>query len=609
MTFDASKYEVQEEQLSARPEVQSPVQPYTGPGVFQSVLDFVDEAVDVGIPLYQQNKANKAQEVQSKLKRDFDRKLVQAGGLADKHGSDSIQFNTFLTNAYSSSGLAPEDKTKAMKDFQATALGKSFTEKSPEEEARDELIKGAMKANFIPYNATQDQIIQGAMNFQLVSAQQEFDAARLAKIQLEQAELNLKQDKSADDRAALAAGEKEIEEGKWTALVNLSANYTPAIKNKVGEIADKYRKGDLTREQAEQQLVDEKRDFSATLGHLTAGMPTGHADPLVAPMMAVFDIGIDRLDSAQMLADIENESALMIAKSKRAQLLSSKPLVDAVAGLSLANFQSPNLIATMSNEVAKVHVRMSQYGIKPVDVTEQTEEMGSYLNTLTGAIKVEGEVKADGSPLVDPKELSTNIINTLSGANRYIDEEDSPKQNEEILKWLSNPLVGKYVGDKYSELPPKAVMGLHNTLTKSAVNHLYPQVQEIAASDLKGGEGVEMFNLNNQVVFRATSSDPWHKSVANKMNNKIAGALTTYFKAISNVSSDDFSQVFERERPVAWPKYQEEPPQGEEAKSGDVADEAEIYKKFPDNPAKVYKDSRTGKYFTVVNGVRTEGGG
>jgi hypothetical protein len=130
---------------------------------------------------------------------------------------------------------------------------------------------------------------------------------------------------------------------------------------------------------------------------------------------------------------------------------------------------------------------------------------------------------------------------------------------------LANPAVGKYVGEKYSELPTKAVMGLHDTLTNSAVNHLYPQVQDIAASDLRGDEGVAMYNLNNQVVFRVTSSDPWHKSVANKMNKQIAGALTTYFKAIANVSNEDFSQVFEREQAIAWPsKYGEDEPKEEE---------------------------------------------
>jgi hypothetical protein len=229
--------------------------------------------------------------------------------------------------------------------------------------------------------------------------------------------------------------------------------------------------------------------------------------------------------------------------------------------------------------------------------------MSFYLGNLSEAIKAEGQLKADGSPLIDQKELSTNIINTLSGANRYIDEEDSPKQNERILKWLANPAVGKYVGEKYSELPTKAVMGLHDTLTNSAVNHLYPQVQDIAASDLRDNTGVEMYNLNNQVVFRATSSDPWHKSVANKMNNQIAGALTTYFKAISNVSSDDFSQVFERERPVAWPsKYAEE--QTQEQSTQEMSAQDVDWSQYEDGTY----EGPDGTQYTVTGGVLVEAG-
>jgi hypothetical protein len=205
-----------------------------------------------------------------------------------------------------------------------------------------------------------------------------------------------------------------------------------------------------------------------------------------------------------------------------------------------------------------------------------------------------------GVPAINQEELNRNISNTLSGANKYISDEDKPTQNKMILKWLANPSVGEYVKESFSEMPPKALVGLTNTLTTSAVNHIYPKVQDIVSSDLKGDEGVEMYNLGGQVVFRATSSDPWVKSTANKLNNEVAGALTTYFRAIANVSSDSFDQVFDRERATAWPsKY------GEETTQEEVQTQSVDYSQYEGRTGR----DQEGNIVTVRNGVLVKVGG
>jgi len=568
MSGNFGQYRAPERQYSDVTSVQSPVQDTSSAsslgGVAQGIAALGQTAISAFQISEQRNQRELEEEraqAQAASKAEFEAELLRAGAIADQQGKSSTGFKTFLTMAFQQSDLDFDTKSKMMKQFQETALGKVFVEDSPEEKAFNELTGKAVKAGLIPQGATPEQVKIGTARYQEISAQTEYDNAKLAKIKLEREELALKRDKTAEDRAALAEADKKLEEGKWQALTNLSANYTPALKNKVGDIVKGVRDGTFSREQAEQQLINDKRDFSATVGHLTVGMPPGAVDPLIKPMMDVFDIAIDRLDSTNILKEIENASEIMIAKSKRDQLLGSQDLVNFVGASSLSNFQSPALILMQDKEQTKVLKQMSQpLGGKVRDVTVVDQPMTSYLGQIKAATGARDQMGADGEPLIDERELFTNVSNILSSANRYIhEEEDTPKQNENIIKWLADPEVGQYVGEKYSQLPSKAVIGLSNTLANSAVNYIYPEVQSIVASDLKDNEGVEMYNLGNQVVFKATSSDMWDKSVANKLNDDVAGALTTYFRAIANVSSDNFSTIFERERPSAWPsKYGEQ---------------------------------------------------
>lgn len=600
MTGEIGQIKPQETMRSDIEAVASPVQEQAVAGPAAGILDMANTAFNVAMPFVQKQRQQASEAAQLEAKNEFSHNLLKASSLADKYGAESARMKTFLTEAYVNSGLDPDIKAKMLKDFQTTALGKPLVEESPEQKAFDKLTGEAVARGFIPYNATPDQVEQGTLMMQRVSAQTQVDQAKLASIQLQNAELKLKSDKSAEDRRLLEEGRKELESGRWDALVNLSIGYTPTIKNSVNKIVQQYREGVLDRAGAEEQLKLSQRDLSATVGQLVAGMPKGSADPLVQPMMDVYNIAIESLDSSSLLQDIENQNKLMVAKAKRNQLLSSNDLVNFVANSSLSNHSSPALIAKMSEESVKVLKRQSEVGVKPADVTEQTEDMATYLEVLTNGIQNRGTMLSGGVPAISQEELNRNISNTLSGANRYISDEDKPTQNKMILKWLAAPEVGGYVKESLSEMPASALAGLTNTLTNSAVNHIYPKVQDITSSDIPDGEGVEMMNFGGQVSFRATSADPWDKSTANKLNNEVAGALTTYFRAIANVSSDSFDQVFDRERATAWPsKY------GEETTQEEVQTQSVDYSQYEGRTGR----DQEGNIVTVRNGVLVKVGG
>lgn len=598
MAGEFGQFKPAERQLSDVTSVQAPVQDTSSATAMSAIAQGISSLGQAAMTAFkiddQQKQAQLKMDQEAALmeqKRDFEKELLRAKDIADQHGSTSLGFKTFLTMAYDQSNLDPDTKSKMLRDFQGTVLGKSFTELSPEEKGFRKLREEAASAGFFNENSTEEEVEKGLLEFSVAQRQAKADSAELSRINLARAKLGLTRDQQTQI-------DSEISRKQFNTMANLAANYRTPVKNAIDSIITSLNKGEITSKEAQEILVSKKGALQATVAQMTREVQDkGSVDSLSQPLFDLYDYAINNVDSEDVLEQLKVQNQLMIEKTKFAQLTGDPELVRLIGLSSLVGHNNPTLIASLSPKTAETIKNNGRVRGKPVDIT--AEDNKAYLDLMAYNIDRVGVLKPNGEPEVRPQELLVQINNTLLGANRYIDPEDPPTQNKQILQWLAQPRVGEYVKDNLGQLTPEARVKLTDTLINNAVNYVYPRAQELTnslfveerdprfkTSKVKkvGGvteDEVEMVAQGNSVVFRGTS--PESQRVADTMNREIAGALTTYFNATANVSADSFTSVFEREKQVVWPsKY------GEPTEDG------------------VFVDTETGEEFEVRDGKRVK---
>ena len=600
MAGEFGQFKPAERRLSDIKSVQTPVQDASSASAMGSLAQGVAALGQVGITAFQVSEQQKQQQLQEdqqqaflEQKQSFETELLRAKDMADQQGSTSLGFKTFLTMAFDESPLDFETKTKMMKDFQATVLGKSFTEVSAEEKAFAKMTEEAGAAGYFTQDSSPDEIEAATAQYAADQRQAEADAAALRQINLQQAALNLTQ----DQRTEL---EREQAKKQYGALANLAANGRTPTKNAINNIVSDLQKGAITTKDAQDLLTAKKGELEAVIAQMTRNVKDkGSVEALAKPLLDLYDYAIGNADSKDILQELKNQNDIMIEKVKFNQLSNDPELVGLVSYSNLFGNNNPALFQRMTPKAAELMIRNSSDSGKPADVAEGTSDTGVYLDTMSDAIDNIGVLNPDGSQMIDQQRLLVNINNTILGANRYIDAEDAPTQNKQLIQWLAQPKVGKYVGENFGQLAPAARVKLADTLEKNAVNYVYPRVNGLTSalfveekkprtgtSKVRKVSGVtedevEMIEQGGSVIFRGSSPDS--QRVADTMNREVAGALTTYFNAIANMSTDNFSTVFEREKQIVWPgKY------GEPTEDGTYFDEA------------------TGEEFEVRDGKRVE---
>lgn len=596
MAGEFGQFRPADRKLSDVTSVQAPVQDVSSASALGGVAQGLANLGQVAITAFKV--AGETEEKQKKLEQEkaivqqkaaFEQDLLKAKDMAEQQGSTSIAFKTYLTQSFDKSPLDLETKAKMMKDFQATALGKPLTELSPEERAFQKVREEAGASLYYTEFSTEEEIEQGIANYVAAQRQAEADAAELRRVNREQSKLDLTQ----DQRLEL---EKEFETKQMGALSNLAANYRTPAKNQIGSIIGRLQKGEVTHKEAQESIRMAKGELEAVISQTSRNVKDrALVENLSKPLLDLYDFAINNADSENILEQLKTQNAIVVEQVKFNQLSNDPKLAELMATSSMFGHNNPALFATVTPTVARLVRKNSETETKPADVTEETQENKTYLNLLSNSIDRLGVLKADGSPEIDQQELLININNTILGSNRYIDPEDPPTQNKQMLQWLAQPKVGEYIKGNLSKITPQARVKLTDTLFKNAENYVYPRVVEltnslftetkqpkraIARSNIGVTEAeVEMLEEGNAVVFRG--STPEGQRVADTMNREVSGALTTYFNATANLTDETFSSIFKREKQVIWPsKY------GEPTEDG------------------TYVDEVTGEEFTIVDGKR-----
>lgn len=348
------------------------------------------------------------------------------------------------------------------------------------------------------------------------------------------------------------------------------SEYRPQVKNTIQDLLVRMGQGEFSPEDTISLLQDKLGDLNANLANLGRGGDLAQIKSMTSPLVELYTRAINDVSKvpASALAKLTEANRLIEEKAKFNLL--SKPELAEAAGISTIFGHSPVAAAYMSNIVATHLKKNSTTGDRPADLTgDKTEqkEIGNYLKGLTEGIGVQGEVNFDGSPMVSPEELFTNVEQTLNGASRYIRPEDPASETKALVEWMANPEVGTYLKTNMGKFDSGARLKLGDTLLSAGEQQIFPEVQTLLRNAFtdkpakqRGRSGgsravtmpeIDLVVQGDQVVFKANTANG--RLFAQGLNKNASKALTMYLRAVSNVSGTDLSTVLEENMAGIWP--------------------------------------------------------
>lgn len=557
-------------------------------------------------------KAEKEEAVK-KQKEAFEEELLTASLIAEQHGANSAGFKTYLHMAYKYSELDPDSKSKMLRDFQSSVLGKSFTELSPEEEAREANISEATKAGWVRRGASQEEVdrstdafIANKKTLQGIKDRKSIAEARLT-------DLNLT--------------DKEREEAKFEArklqreaLLNLSSSGRHTQKILIEDVVSQLEQGVAVSE-VKKMLRTKQSDLKAMINTVTKDLKDRtEVDILANPLLELYDIAIAKVDSVALSEDIDAQIG-KILKTEKLVLMQDKQTAQTAAASSIYG-HSAGIQALTNENASRIALRILKGNSDPdsrrggdlvADTAEKAEGARAYLSDIKSAINSLGKVDYKGDLLIDPEEVRVNVENILKGSSRFITEEDSPKELQPIIEFLASPEFSSYLSQQ-NGLSEDARDNLQSTLESNAIVNVYPAVmsamdevtyKEQATSEPKevksgrsryttkpeevadrpSGRGrsgrstvtkafldeLDIQVIGNEVRFVGTTRDS--SEAAKRLNKKVGLTLSSYTKAIANLTESSIEEALSMQMRFFWPDpVEDDIYQGPDGKSFEIKD-------------------------------------
>ena len=531
--------------------------------------------------------------------------LELASGSIDQEGGSRDKAKVFISkmeSQFAVEGLSNEEmldlKIKHGKTFAGKKLDLGTVQDQAELKREDKGIEGG----WIKPHMTGEQVNQALVEMDTFDTNTQANAQAMKELQLR--------------KATGEAVESEIKQLAFKSIGTTVAGFRPQVKTSIEDVLTRMGKGEYEASDAIKLLQANLGDLNANIANIGRGGDLAQIKFMSDPLRELYTRTISDLKAApeSALSKLTNANALIKAKAEN-NLLANPDLANAAATSTLFG-HSPVVAALVSNEVATHILKNSKTEGPPANLTGDKEEQKgttNYLEGLTEGIGVQDQVSFDGSPMVDPNELFTNVEQTLNGANRYLRPEDPVSESKALVEWMANPQVGEYLKTNMGKLDSAARTKLGNTLLTAGEQQVFPEVRDelkfvmrgsfidpkLGASSLVPAD-INLTVVGNQVVFKAATAGGRIPSM--QLNQKASKALTTYLRAISNVSGTDLATVLEENMASIWPAKavaeQEEAPKKEEGTQGTAPSSVsiEVGMTVPDTPE--------GK----VNGTFTKGG-
>lgn len=598
---DFAQFKPAEMQLSDVASVQAPVQGSSSASAIGSIAQGVASLGQLGITAFQLSEQQEQKELELQKqqafeaqKEEFSQELMSARDIAEQHGSTSLGFKTFLSMAYRQSNLDPDTKAKMMKDFQATVLGKAFTEKSVEEKVNEANQVEAGQAGWFGPDDSKPVIEAKTALFMKHKREQEAIAESTKAAQAISANLSATNAQREEAKFQLRENQKKF-------IVNLSSSGRHTQRQIISDTLAKLDSG--------ASITDVQLELKSKLSDLKAMVSSGtkdikdreFIDRLAEPLYELYDIALLGTDSATLEADLDHQINI-IKKTEELALLQDEKLAEAFAFNSLAK-NSVGAQIVIEGAAANYLVKNSREGSKGVDLVGETDqehkENTNYLEVVLKSIVDRDKLDYKGELKIKPEQLQIQVQNILKGGGRSIGENDSAKSLQPIITFLADPQVGQYMNDPANKklYTIEANSGLKSALENNAVNVVYPQVQDMLSdvlvvstptkvsksgrstiktggetdrpaprrgqggkvipSSLARAEDLEISVVGGEVRFTSASREAL--GAAQRLNEKVAYTMSLYMKAMANSTGASLEQVLEDQRAKIWPeKYSTE---------------------------------------------------
>lgn len=585
----------------------------------------VGSVFEVGANIYNKGKESEREKALSANKDSFEQDLLRAKYLAEKEGNQSLKFNTFLTKKFDESTLDFDVKSKMLKDFQSTVLGKSFTEVSEDEKAEKAFNERFAKSPFYDRDASLDEQELNKVAFEKSILEEDAHNLEMRRLTLEAA-----QAKGSKEKEAKVAKEVEgVQKKRLTSLVlDLPKTVTANLNDLKAAYEQEAAEGDpsVALVNYKKALEVAKTTSASTFKRVAAQSKDGFPVHLAAALETsngMYDTEIKYAGTAEVDAERKATVERVVVDTQLAMLNQSKSLRVTAAASSLVKGANLNLDIQALTDVNNYFLEGEERadGGRASNLDPSQGGVDDYYEVVRKNLANIDKVKTDGSPVVNTEALTKQIGNMLAYSSDSEGKLDLGEYSN-VVSEMANPSFGTFLKtvkgaglnqkdltnaqmalSRYAEDVTDSFNGfLRDTMTDSE------RAAKTASTNPRGRHSVsrkvteddlELVFVNDRVVFQG--SDERSRAFAEGLNNRASKQLTDTVWASSNIGSSSPEQVFNYWLPKLWPdKYgeQQEPAAQESVSEID-------YSQYEGETGK----DEEGNRFIIRNGVPVKVGG
>jgi hypothetical protein len=633
MTFNASKFEVQERQLSDVEAVQAPVQDNSKAmgmaGIAKGVGEFAQSAFQVK-DKWDRDKKAELEAQGTVFSNRYDAAIEKYSGAVASGEMSQQQATTYLgvvKDELVTMGASADDLNKTEIASLKTLSGRALTEETPEEAAEKARYGAFAGSRFWEYGASKEKQDDNRRAYEL-----SFTKNLGYEQDIEEAQYQVQM--AAGDEAKKKRAERALATAMKKQMNNLQKDLPLTFSNQVKGLEEEVeavraRDGEAAAATAFKNGVDRLRNthlnhFSNIAAQTQSGLPAQY-DLAKETVNRIADVAIKYTGSAEYAKELEAELRSTTTKAKVAALedidtLSSHVIESLIPGSG--NLMQDDVTDRIQSAKGLIKNSQSRSDGDPVlDLSPETEAGAANLELTLSMLSNVGKVKSSGEPKVDVEVVGNSVSSYLAYLGDLSDKSNL-KDLRSVVSILSEPDFARFVREHPEELGAKDLANAQQSLTayqekvgQSTFNLLSQVVSAEERSQHFGQgasahakvikhqepteEGLDIKFVNGQVVVVATARGS--RELAKQLTEKVNQPLTEAINASAALSKQSAESIFNDWLPQLWPsKYGEEPAQEEQgSQSGDVADDP--------NKGKTFRHKVTGKLYTVgADGVPVE---
>tara|TARA_R110002012_G_scaffold189277_1_gene356472 strand:+ start:2511 stop:4424 length:1914 start_codon:yes stop_codon:yes gene_type:complete len=595
-------------------------------------ISAVGSVFEVGAGAYYKGKELEAKETEAKgeaaqarNKEDFSKKLVSASDMVAQPGGSDIKTAAFLTKAFNESTLDHDTKTKMMRDYQGTVLGKPLTEVSEDQKAEKAFNERFAKSPFYDRDASLDDQELNKVAFEKSILEKDAHDLEMRRLTLEAA-----QAKGSKEKEAKVA--KEVEKVQKTRLTRLVQDLPKTITANLNDLKSAYEQeaaeGDpsVALVNYKKALASAKTMSASTFKRVASQSKSGfpvHLASALETSNAMYDTEIKYAGTAEVGAERKAAVERVVVDTQLAMLNQSKSLKVTAAASSLVKGANISLDIQALTDVNNYFLEGEERadGGRASNLDPSQDGVDDYYEVVRKNLANIDKTNADGSPVVNTESLTKQIGNMLAYSSDSEGKLDLGEYSN-VVGEMANPSFGTFLKtvkgaglnqkdlanaqmalSRYAEDVTDSFNGfLRDTMTDSE------RAAKAASTNPRGRHSVsrkvteddlELVFVNDRVVFKG--NDEKSRSFAEGLNNRASKQLTDTVWASSNIGSSSPEQVFNYWLPKLWPdKYgeQQEPTTQESVSDID----------YSQHEGESGKDEE-GNRFIIRNGVPVKVGG